>query len=325
MKDYCILGSGFSGSTIANLLSKKYTVEVFDKARGLGGRASNRRFKKNLSFDHGLQYISPKNMKFKNFLNKLKNKKIIKVWEGNHINLRLINKKKTDKYIGSRKNSDISKYLLRGIKVNFSSKIKTIKFNAFWTITLENGKKLNFKNVIITCPFPQVKNLAKKYLSKKFINQDIKMLPNITFMLAFKNNDTLPVSSITFNDEIIAWASNENSKKRFKTNLNLWTIQTQLNWSKKYISKYKDNKKKISDIIIKKFTSLIGLQNSKIVYSNIHGWKYAFSYRGTSIDSFWSKKYNFGICGDWFLGPKAEDAWTSANDLFYKIDKKKPT
>ena len=51
MKDFCVVGSGIAGSTVANLLSKKYSVEIFDKARGPGGRASNRRYIENLSFD----------------------------------------------------------------------------------------------------------------------------------------------------------------------------------------------------------------------------------------------------------------------------------
>ena len=45
MLDFCVIGSGISGSTIANLLSKKYSVKVFDKARVPGGRSSNKRFK----------------------------------------------------------------------------------------------------------------------------------------------------------------------------------------------------------------------------------------------------------------------------------------
>ena len=60
MLDFCIIGSGVSGSTIAHILSRKYNVEIFDKARGLGGRASNKRFIKKQSFDHGAQYISPR-------------------------------------------------------------------------------------------------------------------------------------------------------------------------------------------------------------------------------------------------------------------------
>jgi len=60
MKDFCIVGSGIAGSTIANLLSKKYSVEIFDKARGPGGRASNRRYKDNLSFANYLFRVSEK-------------------------------------------------------------------------------------------------------------------------------------------------------------------------------------------------------------------------------------------------------------------------
>ena len=81
MIDFCILGSGMAGSTIANLLSKNSSVEVFDKARGAGGRSSNRRFKDGASFDHGLQYISPKNKLFKKFLINLEKKKYYKKME----------------------------------------------------------------------------------------------------------------------------------------------------------------------------------------------------------------------------------------------------
>ncbi|MDA8801604.1 NAD(P)-binding protein, partial [Candidatus Pelagibacter bacterium] len=58
MKDFCIIGSGISGATIANSLSKKYSLDVYDKARGVGGRSSNKKLNKNESFDHGVQYIS---------------------------------------------------------------------------------------------------------------------------------------------------------------------------------------------------------------------------------------------------------------------------
>ena len=42
MKDFCIIGSGISGATIANSLSKNYSLDVYDKARGVGGRSSNK-------------------------------------------------------------------------------------------------------------------------------------------------------------------------------------------------------------------------------------------------------------------------------------------
>ena len=64
MSSFCVIGSGISGATIANLLSKKYSVDLFDKARGPGGRASFKRLDQLKGFDHGTQYILPKTSAF---------------------------------------------------------------------------------------------------------------------------------------------------------------------------------------------------------------------------------------------------------------------
>ena len=56
-------------------LSKKYSLDVYDKARGVGGRSSNKKFNKNESFDHGVQYISPKSSQLKIFMNNLLSKR----------------------------------------------------------------------------------------------------------------------------------------------------------------------------------------------------------------------------------------------------------
>ena len=59
MSRYCVIGSGISGSTIANLLSKKNSVDLFDKARGPGGRSSFKRLDKAKGCDHGTENSSP--------------------------------------------------------------------------------------------------------------------------------------------------------------------------------------------------------------------------------------------------------------------------
>ena len=319
MIDFCVLGSGVAGSTIANLLSKKYSVHVFDKARGSGGRSSNKKFKKNLSFDHGVQYISPKSKKFIKFTQKLLKKKIFKTWDGNHLDFTFEKKNNNIKYIGIKGNNAISKYQLKNIKQSFASQIiKIERKKHFWVVTVKNNSKHKFKSLVLTCPFPQLKKLAKNYLDKRISNLKVQMQPNITVMVAFKDQRELPISSIKFNDKILAWAANENSKKRFKSNFNLWTLQASLKWSKKTINKYK-NDKKIMNQLISRFLKLSGFEKNKLMHKNIHGWKYSYNYEKTSLMSNWNKKYQLGVCGDWFNGPKVENAWLSANDLAKKI------
>ncbi len=319
MIDFCVLGSGVAGSTIANLLSKKYSVHVFDKARGPGGRSSNKRFKNNLSFDHGVQYISPKSKPFIKYVHKLHKNKILKSWDDNHLDFTFEKKPVSTKYIGRKANNDLVKYNLKNIKQSFASPIEKIDFKKyFWEITLKNKSKYQFKSLIITCPFPQLKKLAKNYLNKNILKLKVQMQPNITVMLALKNQKTLPISSIKFNDDILAWAANENSKKRFKSNINLWTLQATLKWSKKTINKYKNDKSIMSQLITR-FIKLTGFKKNKIIFKKIHGWKYSYNYEKTPYLSIWNKKINLGVCGDWLSGPKVENAWISANDLARKI------
>ena len=319
MIDFCVLGSGVSGSTIANILSKKYSVHVFDKARGPGGRSSNKRFKNNLSFDHGVQYISPKSKIFTKYIKKLYKNKILKTWDENHLDFTFEKKTFSSKYIGKKANNDFIKYNLKNVKKSFSSLITKVSFNKyFWEITLKDKSKYQFKSLILTCPFPQLKKLAKKYLDKKILKLNVQMQPNITVMIALKNQESLPISSIKFNDDILAWAANENSKNRFKSNISLWTLQATLMWSKKTINKYKIDKS-IMNQLITRFIKLTGFEKNKIIFKRIHGWKYSYNYEKTPYLSLWNNKYNLGICGDWFNGPKVENAWLSANDLAKKI------
>ncbi len=319
MIDFCILGSGIAGSTIANLLSKKFKVEIFDKARGPGGRSSNKRYKDNLSFDHGMQYISPKSNQFQKYIKTLQKNKVLKIWEGNHLDFTFKKKENSKKFIGVKANNSISKHNLKKIKQNYKSKVKKIYFNKyFWKIYLENGKNFESKSLILTCPFPQLKILAKRYLSKKFLNSKIKMDPNITLMIVIKNQKLLPLSSIKFNDDVLSWASYENSKKRFNSPHALWTIQSSKKWAKRNINKLKKSKKVENDLL-SRFINLTGYNKKKIIFVKSHGWKYSYNSKKTLYKSYWDKKYRLGVCADWFIGPKVENAWISAKDLSKKI------
>ena len=319
MLDFCIIGSGVSGSTIAHILSKKYNVEIFDKAKGLGGRSSNKRFIKKQSFDHGVQYISPKSKEFKKFIQFLYKKKEMKIWDGNHLDLTFEKKENNIKFIGKKGNNVICKYYTKKIRKNFQSQVKSINYNKhFWEIKLNTEKIVKARSVIFTCPYPQLKKIARKYLDKKFLKLKITMEPNITTMVAFKNQKNIPVSSIKFNDEVLTWAANENSKKRFKSSNSLWTLQSSVKWAKKSINFYKKNKN-VENMLISKFLNFTGFKKNKIIFKKTHGWKYSYNFHGSPYKCYWNKKLRIGVCADWLIGPKVESAWLSANNLAKKI------
>jgi renalase len=323
MKDFCIIGSGISGATIANILSKKYSLDVYDKARGVGGRSSNKKFKNKESFDHGVQYISPKSAPFKRFINNLITKKIVKKWQGKHIFLNTNKKedKKHLKIIGNKGNNSISKYLLKNINCIFNNElIKISNKDKVWELNFSDGTTRFYKSLILTCPFPQLKKLSKRYIKHSFIKQKVKMDANITVMLATKK--TRPnISSYFFSDQTLGWAAYENSKKRFKSNYDLWTLQSTYKWANKVINKNKVNKLDNAKILINKFFELTNLKKNKIFHIQNHGWKYSSNPKPLNIKSYWDNTTRLGACADWFVGSRLESGWLSAKDLSLKIKK----
>ncbi|MBD1159909.1 NAD(P)-binding protein [Pelagibacterales bacterium SAG-MED14] len=322
MSSFCVIGSGISGATIANLLNKRHTVDLYDKARGLGGRSSFKRLDKLRGFDHGTQYFSPKTAEFKRFTKKLIEKKILKIWGGNHkfLSDKKKENKKHVKVIGRKGNNDISKYLLKNVKCYFQSELKKINFqNRKWNLVFNDGEMKNYENLILTCPFPQLKKLSKKYIKNSFIREKIKMDANITILIEIKKTN-LGYSSFLFNDRILGWAGYENSKKRFKSKSDLWTLQSTFNWANKKINQNKVLKKTNAKILIDKFFKLTGIKQTKILFSLNHGWKYSSNSKPLKLKSYWNSRLNLGVCADWFNGPRLESGWISANDLYKKIN-----
>ena len=322
MSSFCVIGSGISGATIANLLNKKHTVDLYDKARGLGGRSSFKRLDNLRGFDHGTQYFSPKTAEFKRFTKKLIEKKILKIWGGNHkfLSDKKKENKKHVKVIGRKGNNDISKYLLKNVKCYFQSELKKINFqNRKWNLVFNDGEIRHYENLILTCPFPQLKKLSKKYIKNSFIREKIKMDANITILIEIKKTN-LGYSSFLFNDRILGWAGYENSKKRFKSKSDLWTLQSTFNWANKKINQNKVLKKTNAKILIDKFFKLTGIKQTKILFSLNHGWKYSSNSKPLKLKSYWNSRLNLGVCADWFNGPRLESGWISANDLYKKIN-----
>ena len=322
MSSFCVIGSGISGATIANLLNKKHTVDLYDKARGLGGRSSFKRLDNQRGFHHGTQYFSPKTTEFKRFTKKLIEKKILKIWGGNHkfLSDKKKENKKHVKVIGRKGNNDISKYLLKNVRCYFQSELKKINFqNRKWNLVFNDGEIRNYDNLILTCPFPQLKKLSKKYIKNSFIREKIKMDANITILIEIKKTN-LGYSSFLFNDRILGWAGYENSKKRFKSRSDLWTLQSTFNWANKKINQNKVLKKTNAKILIDKFFKLTGIKQTKILFSLNHGWKYSSNSKPLKLKSYWNSRLNLGVCADWFNGPRLESGWISANDLYKKIN-----
>ena len=74
-----IIGAGLSGLILARELSAYADVDVFEKARGVGGRMATR-YADPYQFDHGAQYFTAKTAEFQSFLEPFIQNGIVAPW-----------------------------------------------------------------------------------------------------------------------------------------------------------------------------------------------------------------------------------------------------
>ena len=320
MNKTVIIGSGFSSGVLTKVLDQNSNLLIFDKSRGPGGRSSTRRVENIGLFDHGLQYISPTIKEFDFFLNQ-NLKSSIKEWSGNfHVfeDNKTIDSKK---YIGKLGNNSFVKDLL-STKVEYLKELIGLeRRNNKWTLQFKDKDTQDCERLILTIPLEQCQKITNPL--NLGLNFEGSMEPNLTAMIAF--DKPLEISSVGIKfqkNPILGWAGNESSKLRIgnNKNLELWTLQSSLNFAKKYCHIYRDKKEEVLELMIQEFFTLLKIKNVETSYRDLHGWLYAFKNQDFSKRFYWNKDINLGICGDWMSGPKAEDAWNSAALLANQIN-----
>ena len=316
MKSIAIIGAGFSAATLSYFIKKD--LDFYEKSRGAGGRCSTRRVEDVGLFDHGLQYIKNPNPEFKEMLS------YCAIWQGNFKifeNNQLKDDADKERIIHENGNNLLVKNLFKNKNIFINKELKSIeKKTDHLQLTFKDETQEQYKTVVITAPFQQAYNLTKQFTENFFSNFNFSMQPNLTVMVAFNKSLKLDLSAITFeNDDVLGFAANENTKKKNLINkdLELWTIQSSLKYAVKNIKEYRNNKQFLIDEILKNFSNKLKINISKeqIQYSDIHGWLYAYNLNTSSPNCYWDSHLRLGICGDWFSGGNAENAFFNAKKL----------
>ena len=320
MNNIAILGAGFSTSTLCYYLNEK-DIKVFEKARGPGGRSSTRKVDDIGVFDHGLQYISPKDKKFSEFL---KLNKSVKQWDGDFVEIdgKVSVLPPSEKLIGITGNNDFVKSNINLDQCHFKTRIERIEYqNDHWKLIDDSSNEHLAKKIILTLPQEQT-NILIKDLDLKFEIKENFMKPCFTVMLALKESPIFKHAGYVIkNNKIISWCANESSKFRDLNNkdLTLLTLQTTEEYGFANFKRYRENKEYILNEILSEFLDIFKIDDSEVIHKNVHGWLYAFS-ENQSSEVFWDDKKYIGITGDWFTGGRAENAWINAKLLSEKIN-----
>jgi len=108
----------------------------------------------------------------------------------------------------------------------------------------------------------------------------------------------------------VAWLARESSKPG-REQVERWTVQASAAWSQEHLE---DAPERVQAKLLKAFSEITGIRATP-AHADVHRWRYAKTLQPLGASHMHSKKQGIGLCGDWCLGHRVEDAFVSGLEL----------
>lgn len=282
-----IIGAGLAGlSCAAALAAAGHAPVVYDKSRGLGGRLASRRWADG-RFDHGCQYVAPKNAGFTALLDRLHAAGAVAEWGDGRL-------------VGVPGMSGLVAPLADGLDLRRGTEVQAVtRDGAGWAVQA-GDTTTTYDRVVIAIPGPQVPRIAP-FLADAVA--PVEMSPCLTAMLAFATALDLPDIPEEL-PESLGWVVRDSAKPGRRGEG--WVIQATADWSQAHLEL---EKPEIAARLLAEFQGVVGQSLPEPLYQAGHRWRYAIATRPLGMP--YLAEGGLYLAGDWCLGARAEQAWES--------------
>ncbi len=302
-----IIGAGMAGLACAqSLASAGHAVTLIDKGRGAGGRMAARRMATppgEVTFDHGAQYFTATDPGFRDQVRQWVDAGMVAPWTPGG----------DDAWVGTPAMNAPLKAMASGLGVRWGTRATALtQTSDGWVIALEDGGVIIAGAVVTALPAEQTADLlAPVAASFAEIARATPSAPCWTEMLAFPSKLAIVEDCFRGSDaDALGWAA-RNSSKPGRGEMETWVIQAGADWSAENLEAPAEV---IETRMMVALADRLGLDLPEPVVRTSHRWRFARSGRAAT-DRLWDPRMRLGVCGDWLLGPRIEDAWRSGTQL----------
>ena len=322
-KKIAIIGAGLAGISLASLIKDKFNIKIFEKSRGVGGRMSTRKSFP-FTFDHGAQFFKIETKEFLEFASEMLHKNIIKPWnfkyahyDGNDLKKITILKNKDKYFVGVPHMDSIVKYLSNDLDILLNTKVeKILKKNHKWQL-IDQNKKIHaeYDWIVLSLPAEQSFNFISKDTNFYSSIKKIKMKGCFSLMIGFEKPIILNFDAAFIENKDISWIAVNSSKPARKGKYSI-IVNSSYEFAKKNIN---TPKIKVLSHLYEETRKFINQNLANPTLKNLHQWMYVEAEKAPIKDFFIDTNKNIGVCGDWFLNSRVENAFTSALKLSKQI------
>ena len=308
-----IIGAGMTGLSCARELNAcGFDVEVFDKSRGLGGRASTRRTDSGLRFDHGAQFFTVDDPRFETRAAEWLSRGVIAEWRGRVVDVegtKVIDTSPQVRYVGVPGMSAMASDLGAGLPVRTSTQIIAVNHTpSGWVIETEDHEHIrHFDTLVVTLPAPQSAALLAWHPFAE-IASSVQMTPCWAVMVAFESLVEVPWDGAFVKESPLAWVARNSSKPGRETKSDCWVLHASARWTASNLERSADV---IATQVLDAFKSLPGRQLPPHRDLVAHRWRYSQGTDSEHRQMLFDQDINLIVCGDWLSRGRIQDAFLS--------------
>ncbi len=334
-----VIGAGMAGVTCARtLVQAGHTVTLFEKNAGLGGRMATRDSAFG-SFDHGAQYFTARDPRFVMALET--SPTLVKRWSANTVQVideaGQITPPSTPvseaHWVGVPGMKSLVAGWAQDLKapsqIELQTRVTLIEHDAVkpghWQLHTEGPDDARhvfsgFNAVLLAIPSTQAQSLLQNSkLTDGWVTQlgGVVTAPCWTLMVAFPQAMQPDLSTLgpqwsaaRSKHHRIAWVARESSKPG-RSPIERWTVQASAEWSQEHLQ---DDPARVEAKLLKAFGEVTGI-HAEPSHVDSQRWLYAKTSKPLGQSHLINVDQGLGVCGDWCLGYRVEDAFVSGLEL----------
>jgi renalase len=332
-QNIAVVGAGIAGLACARtLVQAGHAVTVFEKNDHVGGRAASIDTPFG-SFDHGAQYFTVRDPRFEQVLGQ--STSFVRPWSANAVRVldplgrvaEAALPTHESHFVGAPCMDALARVwaqpLVAAGRVVPHTQVMRIETDALdderWQLhTLGSDDSVHvhagFDTVLLAVPVSQAAALLRMRPMAEQLT-GVQVAPCWTLMLAFPQAAQPGAFGPQWNaarstHHRVAWLARESSKPQRST-VERWTVQASPAWSQEHLM---DAPQRVRAKLQKAFAEITGIR-AEPGYAEAFRWAQAKTLAPLGRPHLWDAKSRIGVCGDWCLGHRVEDAFVSGLEL----------
>lgn len=316
-----VIGAGIAGLIAARTLTDQgWPVTVFEKSRGVGGRMATRRADDGTTFDHGAQYFTARDERFRRHVASWQQQGLVATWPDSNEKIvalrggRIVSSRESQaptRYVGVPGMTAVAQHLSRGLPLQLNTRIERIRSTASGELELRDEQDQvlgSFQRVILALPAPQATLILDQISELAQRLAEVELQPCWATLASFSSRWDVEWCGAFLHESHLSWTSRNGTKPGRTNRGEAIVIHATPEWTRQHWESPPDE---VASAMLAEFWRATGLAPQEPDTIQAHRWRFAIPVEPLDAGALVSRDGRILACGDWCGAARVEGAFLS--------------